>query len=70
MNREAFLLRLVAAVFAAQLCIYAAGAGACVYAGLAWRQKVCADFDANLSRTFETATATLLALLGGAALKQ
>jgi hypothetical protein len=59
------LLRLLTWVFAFQFAIYGAGAAACIYAGLVYRRDACADFDANLQRTFETATATVLALLGG-----
>jgi hypothetical protein len=62
------LLRLLAWVFAIQFAIYGAGAAACIYAGLVYRKAACADFDANLQRTFETATGTVLALLGGKAM--
>lgn len=64
MNSKA-LLRLLTWVFAIQFAIYGAGAAACIYAGLVYRRDACANFDANLQRTFETATATVLALLGG-----
>lgn len=64
MQREAFLLRCVAFIFAAQFLIYLAGAASCIYMGLRLQQRVCADFDANLQRTFETALTATLALLG------
>ena len=65
---SAALLKLLAWVFAVQFAIYGAGAAACIYAGLVYRKAACEDFDANLQRTFETATATVLALLGGKAM--
>lgn len=60
---QSFLLRLLAAIMATQLAIYASGAVACIYMGVRLEKAVCADFDGNLQRTFETATATILALL-------
>lgn len=62
------LLKLLAWVFAVQFAIYGAGAAACIYVGLIYRKAACQNFDANLQRTFETATATVLALLGGKAI--
>lgn len=64
------LLKLLAWVFAVQFAIYGAGAAACIYVGLVYRKDACANFDANLQRTFETATATVLALLGGKAMER
>jgi hypothetical protein len=69
MNTAA-LLRLLAWVFAVQFAIYGAGAAACIYVGLVYRKAACQNFDANLQRTFETATATVLALLGGKAMER
>ena len=69
MNTAA-LLRLLAWVFAVQFAIYGAGAAACIYVGLVYRKAACQNFDANLQRTFETATATVLALLGGRAIER
>ena len=66
--KEAFLVKLLAWVFVAQFAIYLAGAASCIYAGLRFQRSVCQGFDANLQRTFDTATATVLALLGGQAL--
>ena len=68
MRREAFLLRCLAALFAVQFLIYLAGAGACIYVGLRDTRSVCQEFDQNLQRSFETALATVLALLGGSTL--
>lgn len=68
MSRETLLLRCLAGVFAVQFTIYAVGAGACVYIGITERRAVCAEFDENLQRTFDSAQATILALLGGAAM--
>jgi hypothetical protein len=67
---SAGLLKLLAWVFAVQFAIYGAGAAACIYVGLVYRKPACQDFDANLQRTFETATATVLALLGGRAMER
>lgn len=69
MNTAA-LLKLLAWVFAVQFAIYGAGAAACIYVGLVYRKPACQNFDANLQRTFETATATVLALLGGKAMER
>lgn len=68
--KDAFLLRLLGWVFLAQFLIYLAGAASCIYVGLRLERQVCADFDSNLQRTFDTATATVLALLGGSALNR
>ena len=68
--KDAFLLRLLGWVFLAQFAIYLAGAASCIYIGLRLERAVCADFDANLQRTFESATATVLALLGGSAIRR
>jgi hypothetical protein len=70
MNREGFLLRCLAAIFAAQFVIYLAGAGACIYVGISRTASVCEGFDQNLQRTFETALATVLALMGGSAIRK
>jgi hypothetical protein len=69
-GRDGLLLRLLAAVFAAQFGIYVIGAGSCIYVGVMRQQAVCQGFDANLQRTFETAMNTILALMGGAALQR
>jgi hypothetical protein len=70
MRREEFLLRCLAAIFAAQFVIYLAGAGACIYVGVSRNASVCKGFDQNLQRTFETALATVLALMGGNAMRR
>ncbi len=68
MNREVFLLRCLAAIFAAQFFIYLVAAAACIYAGIKRDAPACDGFDESLQRTFETALATVLALLGGKAM--
>ena len=68
MNREAFLLRCMAAIFAIQFFIYTVGAAACIYLAIKRDTPACGDLDRSLQRTFETALATVLALMGGKAM--
>ena len=68
-QRERFLLRAIAAIFAVQFLIFLVGLAACIEQNQrSSTGPVCSNYGEHLQRSFETALATSLALLGGSRL--
>ena len=69
-QRERFLLRAIAGLFAVQFLIFLIGLAACIEQNQrSSTGPVCSNYGEHLQRTFETALATTLALLGGSSIK-
>ena len=65
-QKDRFLLRSVAVIFAVQFLIFLIGLAACIEQNQrSSTGPVCSNYGEHLQRTFETALATTLALLGG-----
>ena len=67
-QRERFLLRAIAGLFAVQFLIFLIGLAACIEQSRRSTGPVCSNYGEHLQRSFETALATSLALLGGSRL--
>ena len=67
MNRERFLLRMLAALFVFQIGTFGAGLIYCARSG---GLQACPDIGDRYENTFNVAIATTLALITGSALKE
>ena len=67
MNRERFLLRMLAAIFIFQIGTFGAGLAFCARSG---GLQSCPDIGDRYENTFNVAIATTLALITGSAIKE
>ena len=67
MDREKFLLSLLAAIFGCQVVIFGVGVGYCINNG---GLKTCPDIGQSYEKTFNVMIATTLALLTGVSISK